>query len=55
MKRKLPKPVLMWAAISEDDPPEIWGVGFYRATTYPMYLRKIRVKVTPVVRKRSKP
>lgn len=45
------KPVAMWAAISEDVPPQIWEVGFYKENMQ-SNLRKIRVVVAPKPRKK---
>jgi hypothetical protein len=47
------KPAKAWAAISEDVPPEIWGVHWYKSELQ-SNLRKIRVLVTPIRRKRAK-
>jgi hypothetical protein len=41
------KPAKMWAAVSYDVPPEIWGVHFYREELQ-SNLRHIRVTVTPI-------
>lgn len=46
-KLKNVKPVKMWAAVSEDVPPAIWEVGFYKDQLQ-SNLRKIRVIVSPV-------
>ncbi len=45
------RPTTMWAAISEDIPPEIYEVGFYREHMTRQDLRHIKVKVIPVKRK----
>ena len=45
------KPVKFWAAVSEDVPPEIWEVGYYKYQLQ-SNLRKVRVLVTPIKRKR---
>jgi hypothetical protein len=52
-KIKDTKPVKMWAAISEDVPPQIWEVGFYKDQMQ-SNLRKIRVTVAPVLPKRKR-
>lgn len=44
------EPVKMWAAISEDVPPQIWDLGHYRENIRDD-LRHIRVMVTPIIRK----
>jgi hypothetical protein len=41
------KPVKAWAEVSEDVPPEIWRVHWYKDQLRPD-LRKIRVLVTPL-------
>jgi hypothetical protein len=48
------KPVMMWAAVSYDNPPEIWEVGWYKDKLQ-YNLRKIRVMVTPLPRKARQP
>jgi hypothetical protein len=49
------KPAKAWAGVSEDVPPEIWQVEWYRENLQ-SNLRHIRVMVTPIVRKpRKKP
>lgn len=52
-KLKDVKPVRAWAEVSEDVPPEIWRVHWYKNQLRDD-LRKIRVMVTPIQRKRSK-
>ncbi len=51
MKGLRVKPVVMWAAISYDEPPDIWYVASYRRGL-PANLRKIRVRVSPISIKR---
>jgi hypothetical protein len=45
------KPTKAWAAISDDVPPEIWGVHWYKSELQ-SNLRKIRVMITPIKPKR---
>lgn len=47
------KPTKAWAAVSEDVPPEIWQVEWYREHLQ-SNLRHIRVMVTPIARKPRK-
>ena len=47
------EPAKMYAAISEDVPPQIYEVGFYREHMERQDLRHIRVMVTPIIRKRK--
>jgi hypothetical protein len=47
------KAMKAWAAISEDVPPKIWDVHWYKSELQDN-LRKIRVLVTPIRRKRAK-
>ena len=46
------KPTTMWASVSDDEPPEIWAVDFYREGLQ-SNLRHIRVTVTPIIPKRK--
>lgn len=46
-------PAKWWAEISEDAPPQIWGVSSYREVLR-QDLRHIRVMVTPIMRKPRK-
>lgn len=43
------KPTKAWAAVSEDVPPEIWAVEWYREHLQ-QNLRHIRVMVTPIAK-----
>ncbi len=47
------KPVKAWAAVSYDDPPQVWEVGWYKDQLQ-SNLRKVRVMVTPIKRKNAK-
>lgn len=47
------KPVKAWAAVSEDVPPEIWAVEWYRQHLQDN-LRHIRVMVTPIEKRPRK-
>jgi hypothetical protein len=47
------KPTTAWAEVSEDVPPEIWRVHWYKDQLR-ADLRKIRVNVIPIRRKRAK-
>lgn len=42
----------MWAAISEDVPPQIYEVGFHRKHMHRQDLRHIKVRVVPIKKKR---
>lgn len=44
-------PTTWWAYISEDNPPQIWGVSPYREHLERQDLRHIRVRIVPVIRK----
>lgn len=45
------KPTMAWAEVSEDIPPDIWRVHWYKDQLRDD-LRKIRVKIIPIKRKR---
>lgn len=44
---------LAWAQISDDVPPEIWGIAFHRDGLDRKDLRHIRVKIIPVKRQKK--
>lgn len=46
------KPTNAWAEISEDVPPEIWRVHWYKDQLR-ADLRKIRVRIIPIKRKQK--
>lgn len=48
------RPETGWAAISEDNPPLMYEVTFWRANLKRRDLRHIRVSITPIVRKPRK-
>lgn len=52
-KIKGAEPAKRWAELSEDVPPQIWGVSSYREHLR-QDLRHVRVIVTPVKRKPRK-
>ncbi len=47
------KPAKAWAAVSNDVPPEMWHMHWYK-DQLPDYLRKVRILVTPIKRRRHK-
>lgn len=47
------KPEKAWAEISDDNPPEIWKISWWKSELRDD-LRHIRVMVTPIERKKTR-